>query len=224
MNEQELLIPCSWETRKALFVKRLLYVPDYYQDHKDFFSEELSLFVEQENPLIVEYCSGNGQWIIEQAQKNPHKNFIAVEKRFDRARKIWKKIHSYDLKNLVVVLGAGEEFSSYYMPKNSIDQIYVNFPDPWPKEKHAPKRILKKTFIDQIKVLLKKNGDFFLSSDHQGYVEAVKEIFLQDKEWKCPFKAPFHVHDMKDYGTSFFDTLFRHQDLKIYYLHFIKNV
>lgn len=224
MNAPDLKIPCTWETREPLFIKRLLYVPEYYQGHKDFISEEFSSYLHEDKDLIIEYCSGNGQWIIEQAIKHPSKNFIAVEIRFDRAKKIWKKIHAYNLKNLIVIFGDGREFSKYYLPKKIVSDIYINFPDPWPKEKHAKNRILQKTFIEQMKGLLKKEGRVYLSTDHKSYLESTKTLFLNDSEWISPFPDPYHVTDLEGYGTSFFDELFRKKKKTVYYLNFIKNV
>lgn len=224
MNTLELRIPCSWNTRAPHFVKRLLYVPEHYYEHQDFKSLEYDSFIQDKKELIIEYCSGNGQWIIEQAEKNPDKNFIAVEIRFDRARKIWKKIHTHSVNNLIVVLGDGKIFSKYYLPKDLVSQIYINFPDPWPKEKHAKNRILQKPFIDQMKALLKQEGAFTLSTDHKDYMECTKNFFLEDSDWKSPFPDPFHVTDLEGYGSSFFDELFRKKKETIYYLTFIKNV
>lgn len=222
-KETDLKIPCTWKTRFPVFIEKLLYVPEYYEKHESFSDEAFSTFLTEKDTLIVEYCSGNGQWIIERALKNPNKNFIAVEKKFDRARKIWKKIHNYNLDNLIVVLGCGEDFSSWYLPKHCVDEVFVNFPDPWPKEKHAKNRILKRPFIDQLKPLLKTDGKVFISSDHKGYIDQTISLFLEDPAWKSPFTCPYYVTDLKDYGTSFFDSLFREKDLEIYYLQFDKQ-
>lgn len=219
----DLKIPGTWETRSPVFIEKLLYVPDYYDKHSSFSDDSYTNFLMAKDTLIVEYCSGNGQWILEKAQNNPNQNFIAVEKKFARARKIWKKIHNYQLENLIVVLGSGEDFSNWYLPKNSINQVYINFPDPWPKEKHAKNRIIKRPFLDQVKSLLKPKGNICISSDHKGYIDQAITLFLEDSSWKSPFNSPYFVTELENYGTSFFDTLFRQRDLNIYYLQFDKH-
>lgn len=224
MKALNLKIPYTWETRKSYFGKRLLYVPEFYQEHESFSSDEYSQFLNEKEDLIVEYCSGNGQWILEQAKKYPNKNFIAVEKRFDRAKKIWKKIHTQALSNLIIVLGDGRVFSKYYLPRETISSVYINFPDPWPKQCHKKNRILQPLFIDMLKNLLKDQGSVYISTDHKGYMEDAKSFFLGVSGWGCPFPDPYHVTDLENYGTSFFDTLFRQKKETIYYLNFIKNV
>jgi tRNA (guanine-N7-)-methyltransferase len=224
MKAIDLKIPYTWKTRAPYFGQRLLYVPEFYQDHEAFSADDYFSFLNEKEEIIIEYCSGNGQWILEQAAKHPEKNFIAVEKRFDRAKKIWRKIHTHNLPNLIVVLGDGREFSKHYLPEKCISSVYINFPDPWPKKRHEKNRIMQPFFINQVKLLLKNKGNFYFSTDHKGYLEDTKKIFLDDSEWTCPFPDPYHVNDLENYGTSFFDTLFRQKKESIYYLNFIKNV
>ena len=224
MKDTDLKIPYTWKTRVPYFGQRLLYVPDFYQDHKEFYSDDYLSFLREKEEVIVEYCSGNGQWILDQAAKHPDKNFIAVEKRFDRGKKIWRKIHTQALTNLIVVLGDGRDFSKYYLPEKCISSVYINFPDPWPKRCHEKNRILQSPFIGQVKTLLKEKGNIYISTDHKGYLEDTKKIFLADTDWVCPFQDPYHVTNLENYGISFFDTLFRQKRESIYYLNFFKNV
>jgi tRNA (guanine-N7-)-methyltransferase len=223
MKEKDLYIPCTWHNRYPLFTQRLLYIPDYYQNHQEFYSEEYQKFLVEKEQLVVEFCSGNGQWIMKQALEHPNKNFIAVEKKFHRARKIWKKIHNDQIVNLIVVLGTGQDFSSYYLPTSSVSQMYINFPDPWPKKKHAKNRILQTSFLDQIYPLLVSKGFVFMASDHKEYIESTLKLFLQSSSWAPCFTSPYYVTQMPDYGTSYFASLFHKQNLPIYYIKFAKK-
>ena len=89
MKPQDLIIPFSWDERRPCLLDRLWFIPSYYTDYeswKKLFS--LTEIFPNNNNAIIEYCSGNGQWIIDKAKNHPESNWIAVEKRFDRARKI----------------------------------------------------------------------------------------------------------------------------------------
>src|SRR5579863_3755958 len=139
MRPKHLKSPFPWEGRRPMIHDRILYVPEYYDHHGDYqFPGWLSAEVfGREAPIEVEYCSGNGAWIVEKALKDPSRNWVAVEMQFERVRKIWSKIHNLNLKNLLVVCGEALTFTRYYVPKGSFAAAYVNFPDPWPKAKHA---------------------------------------------------------------------------------------
>src|SRR5690348_8334371 len=127
---KDLKIPFAWEERRPILLDRFFYIPAEYE----YKAQNFPFFV-QDQPVIIEYCSGNGQWIGARAKQNPETNWIAVEKKFDRARKIWLKIHRENIPNLTVVCGEAVIFTRFYAPPCS--EIYVNFPDPWPKLRHA---------------------------------------------------------------------------------------
>lgn len=224
MKSNDLIIPCSWEEREPLFVKSLLYVPPLYDQHQNFSSAEWNAYLNSNSSLVVEYCSGNGQWIIDQAMKHPEKNFIGVDKRFDRVKKIWKKIDVYNLKNLVAVFGDGLTFSQFYLQDQIIDEIYINFPDPWPKRIHGKNRLIKSDFVKEMHRLLKKEGKAILVSDNSPYIEEMKKVFIAEKNWKSAFPPPYHITEWEGYGVSFFETLFRRKNCAIHYLHFIKEL
>ena len=86
MKPEDLKIPFSWEERRPYLAEGLLYLPGYFssfEDYNDIFT--LDKVFPNIAPYVVEYCSGNGQWIIDRAKKDPTRNWIAVEKRMDRA-------------------------------------------------------------------------------------------------------------------------------------------
>src|SRR5690349_15082055 len=97
MKPKNLKCPFTWDTRRPLICDRVVYVPEYYQSHNEFHFpnwEDPSLFGKP-GKVFVEYCTGNGAWIVEKAMQQPEHLWVAVEKRFDRIRKIWSKIHNY---------------------------------------------------------------------------------------------------------------------------------
>ena len=133
MKPKDLKPVFSFETRRPLLIDRIFYVPIYYENHRGFTLPDLRDFFGNENPHCIEYCSGNGDWILEKALQEPEKNWIAVEKRFDRIRKIWAKMKNKSIFNLLIVCGEAFTFTKNYLQANVIEHVYINFPDPWPK-------------------------------------------------------------------------------------------
>ena len=121
---KDLNLPFSYEDRRPVLLDRFFYVPSRYE-----YSQESLPFFEKEQPVAIEYCSGNGQWIAEKAKTSPHINWIAVEKKFKRARKIWAKLQKENLSNLVVACSEAFVFTRYYAPKTA--EIFINFPSPF---------------------------------------------------------------------------------------------
>jgi tRNA (guanine-N7-)-methyltransferase len=162
-----------------------------------------------DNPIIVEVCAGDGDWITENATTKKDKNWVSLEWRFDRNYSIFSKMCFKDIDNLAIV--GGEAFSTLNtaFSKRSIDQIYVNFPNPpvWKKSKHV---LVREEFILEMVRVLKQGGDIFVVTDNKGYCDIMAEEF-QKVVHKGAIESMFgDLYDTKlphDFGTSYFDRL-----------------
>lgn len=226
MKPTDLKPPTRWEGRHVVIADRVWYVPDYYA-HYDKFTfpgwQSDALFG-NDNPVVVEYCSGNGTWIAAKAQQQPHINFVAVEKRFERVRKIWSKIKNHNLLNLIVVCGEACTTTTHYFPTQSIQEAYINFPDPWPKNRHAKHRLVHPAFLDQVQRVLKPEGAIHLATDDIVYSDSAIEQFDQHPGFTFGYPAPYYINDLPGFGGSFFEDLWRSQGREIRYHRFQKQV
>lgn len=182
--------------------------------HPDLFGND--------NPVRVEYCSGNGAWIAERAQAHPDINWVAIEIKFGRTRKIWSKIKNLKLANLIVINGEGELATVHHLPKGSVDAIYINFPDPWPKRHHAKYRIIKPSFVEAMSKLLKEKGTITLVTDDPGFSDWTLKIFKGSTSFSSALPAPYYSTEWENYGNSYFKELWCGQGLSIRYHHFNK--
>lgn len=210
---KDLIIPFTWDERVPILIDRFFYIPGHF-DH----TEKRFPFFESEKPLVIEFCSGNGQWIGERARQNPHLHWIAVEKQFERARKIWLKMHRENLSNLCVVCGEAEIFTRYYAPQAS--EIYVNFPDPWPKRRHAKNRLLRADFLHDLLKIVPPQGRATCVTDHADYASEMQREFARCPSWKFLFC----VNEWPDYGPSFFNDLWKQKGRTIHYLSYERSL
>jgi tRNA (guanine-N7-)-methyltransferase len=219
MKPKDLKIPFFWNERRPVFGDRVLFVPQHYEAHGDFgWAEwEAPSWFGKPGKVSIEYCSGNGAWIVEKALKHPDHHWIAVEKKFERVRKIWSKIHNLRLPNLVVVGGEALTFSKWYVPPDSVEAVYINFPDPWPKLRHAKHRLIQLPFIAELSRIVKPQGTATLVTDDPDYSAAMIEEMHSHPDWKSSFPAPFYSSDWPDYGSSYFDQLWREKGRTIFY-------
>lgn len=205
---KDLIIPFSWDERYPVLLDRFLYIPGCY-DHQ----EKAFPFFEQPQPVIIEYCSGNGQWIGGRARQNPQFNWIAVEKKFERARKIWLLLHRENLPNLFVVCGEAFIFTRFYAPQAI--EVYVNFPDPWPKLRHAKHRLVRREFLEE---LLPVASKVTCVTDDPGYAAEMGREFEKCSGWRLLFNE---TH-WPNYGRSFFNDLWIKMGRTIHYLSYEK--
>ena len=221
----DLKIPFSFEKRRPIIIEKLLIIPAHYDAHdkwgeKKFLTEKI---FKNNKKIFIEYCSGNGEWIVKKASKNKNINWIAVEIRLDRARRIWKKMHNQNLENLFVVLGDGYTFTKFYVREKSISSVYINFPDPWPKRRHEKHRLITKNFIKELEKILKRGGEIFFVTDDEDFSKRALNYFLDNKSFESAFKKPYFVEEVLGYGDSYFKTLWKGKGKKIRYFQFLKK-
>lgn len=225
MKAKDLKPPFDWENRRVLVKDRVFYVPLRHEDaepfhfpgwqHTDFFGNA--------NPVHVEYCSGNGAWIIDKALNNPEINWVGVEMKFQRVRKIWAKIKTLNIPNLMVVHGEGYNATRHYFPTESVTHTYINFPDPWPKNKHAKHRLVQGEFTQEVARILYPQGTFTLVTDDPDYSEQMLSILSNCENFAPEYPEPHYRTDIENYGKSFFEDLWRARARQIRY-HLFKKV
>jgi tRNA (guanine-N7-)-methyltransferase len=172
-------------------------------------------YFQEPAPVHVEFCSGNGSWIIEKALAFPSINWVAVEKRYDRVRKIWSKRTNSGIKNLLIVFGDARVFMKEYMPQQSVSEIYINFPDPWPKRRHAKHQIVNDLLFQEAKRVIIPEGRLIFVTDDEPY-----SSYFIERQQHCTshFKQAMEKASVpENYGTSFFHDLFLSQGKKIHY-------
>lgn len=223
MRPKHLKFPFKWEERSPLLLDGILYVPKCYEAHSLWPKEELDSFLSSFNQIAIEYCSGNGTWVAEKAKETPNKLWIAVEKRFDRVQRIWAKKHNFSLNNLLIVCGDALVFTSNYLKPNSVDEIFINFPDPWPKPRHAKNRIVQEGFVREMTRIGKPRAETVLVTDDKPYSEQMRFEMLKGNDWDSSFPSPFYQTDWPGYGSSFFESLWKERGREIYYMKFFKK-
>lgn len=222
MKPQDLIPPCSREEKHVCIHERVWYVPIFSSekiqlnpfvfpgwDHPDFFGNN--------NPVHVEYCSGNGAWIAEKAVQHPTINWIAVERKFERVRKLWSKIHNLNLKNLIVLCGEAAHATEKFFPAHSIQNIYINFPDPWPKRRHERHRLIQVPFLQQLSSILTPDGKLTVVTDDKPHSEWLIETAEAHGKFTSSYPDPFYLNNYQEYGSSYFESLWRSQGKTIYY-------
>lgn len=216
-TKSDLIIPHSREESKPAFLERFLYLPKRGFDHKGASKIDWNHLFDRPAPIYVEVCSGNGQWIGEQAKERRDLNWVAVELDFARARKIWLKSFREDLPNLYVVCGEGITFLTHYVERGSVSEVFVNFPDPWPKRRHAKNRLIQAPFVSAVRDVLHERGCVTLATDDPPCRAQMEEQFGTELELISS------EQDVASYGDSFFASLWKSKGKNLFYLKYRKK-
>lgn len=223
---KDLKRPFHWSERRVLVHEKVWYVPDQYTDFNSFLFpgwQHPSLF-EISQPVCIEYCSGNGDWVTQKAFERPNRNWVAIERKFDRVRKIWSKMKNKGLQNVLPVCGEGYRITKEYIPTESVEEIYINFPDPWPKNRHIKHRLIQTPFGEEILRILKPEGTLMIVTDDPQCRDWAILILSNICGFIPQYAEPHYVNSYPGYGTSYFENMWREKEKCIYYILFKKFI
>jgi len=169
---------------------RLRYVPgqyEYLQKHDKAITEpekmncKLNDVFKNSNPIHVELGCGKGKFLRETAMENSNVNYLGFEKSVKVAYRCAKATFENDPDNYYVVYSNGDIIKDVFYP-NSIERIYLNFSDPWPKPSHYKRRMTHKSFLDVYRCVLSSNGEIHMKTDNNDLFE-YSVLQFQEDNW-----------------------------------------
>ena len=142
----------------------------YKNNWRKIFSDDLS------RELYVELGTGKGDFITALAEKYPDKNFLGLEVEREVILKAARKISEKNLANVRLALFDINNIAEIFAD-NEIDRLYINFCDPWPKKRHAKRRLTHERFLLMYKKILKSGGEIHFKTDNKNLFEFSLEQF-----------------------------------------------
>lgn len=145
-----------------------------------------------DNPIRIEVGMGKGKFIYELAKQNPHVNYIGIEKYSSVLLRALQKMESEPLSNLCFIRMDAEGIAEVF-GKEEIDRIYLNFSDPWPKDRHAKRRLPSREFLKRYDSFLKKDGVLEFKTDNRDLFNFALEE-LNDTGWEV-VQVTYDLHN-----------------------------
>lgn len=174
------------------------------------------------NPIVVELACGKGDYTIALAQQNPDKNFIGVDIKGPRIHTGAKKCIEENITNVCFARFKIENIQ-YFFDESEISEIWITFPDPFPKDSHEKHRLTYKNFLVKYKPLLAENGIVNLKTDDLNFFRYSKESIEAFGAELLYYKEDIYASKL-DFDTLEIKTFYERQHLaagrKINYLQF----
>lgn len=171
-------------------------------------------YFQNQNPIYLEIGMGKGKFIIEHAEKYPEINFIGLEKESTiickALRKIERKFH-----NLLIICDDANNLEKIFSD-NEINKIYLNFSDPWPKNRHEKKRLTFDTKLNIYKKILHRNNQIVLKTDNRHFFEYSLMQFNKHQFTFLDLSLNLH-QDKEDIITTEYEEKFKELGKTIYY-------
>ncbi|MBQ8231021.1 MAG: tRNA (guanosine(46)-N7)-methyltransferase TrmB [Lachnospiraceae bacterium] len=136
-----------------------------------------------DNPIRIEIGMGKGKFIHTMAGLHPEINYVGIEKYSSVLLRAIQKMEEEELPNLRFIRMDAEDITKVF-GQGEVDRIYLNFSDPWPKDRHAKRRLPSGEFLGRYDVILKKDGVLEFKTDNRPLFDfAVEE--LEPAGWKA---------------------------------------
>lgn len=126
--------------------------------------------------MVLEIGFGRGEFLLDLAHKRPDTAFVGIEISFKRVLKMARKVARARLSNVRLLEGRAEVAVRDIFEPGSLAEIWVNFSDPWPKARHAHRRVIQASFAESAARALAPQGTLYVATDDVPYAHQINEV------------------------------------------------
>lgn len=137
---------------------------------------DLDAIFRRRAPRVLDIGVGMGATTASIAKSNPDTDFIAVDVHKPGIGSLLRLVNEQASENVRVVCHDVIDIIRYQLPDNSLNAVYIFFPDPWPKKRHHKRRLVNKAFIDLLLPKIQKQGRIFIATDWQDLSEHIVDV------------------------------------------------
>ncbi|MBU8932766.1 MAG: tRNA (guanosine(46)-N7)-methyltransferase TrmB [candidate division Zixibacteria bacterium] len=169
---------------------------------------------------VLEIGPGRGDLLLDLAEAMPAARLVAIEIGKRRYYRLIPRIEKRGLSNIQLIGGDARIVLTNHFSQGAFDKIYVLFPDPWPKKRHAYRRLLNTEFIELLTRFLTVDGDLFMATDVDWYAEWAAnnaESLPQLENMGNPY---VDASELFSYTPTYFEQKWRADGRSIYYMRF----
>ncbi|MEQ9618537.1 MAG: tRNA (guanosine(46)-N7)-methyltransferase TrmB [Deltaproteobacteria bacterium] len=171
----------------------------------------------------LEIGFGDGDFLSESAIRQPGKNFLGIEVKKRRFNKAVKTALRKGLGNIKFLhIDANVAVGEIFYP-DSFSTVYINFPDPWPKDRHQKHRIINAEFLEKLSRVMKRNAKLDIASDHKDYIFNALARLNNITFFESEYRGSGYLNHVPERPLTTYEREFREEGRKIYYLMFTNN-
>lgn len=176
-------------------------------DYRGLWNKEI---FHNNKPIHIEIGMGKGKFIMELASQNPDINYIGIEKYSSVLIRALEKRESLESDNLMFLRMDAENIEDYFAPEE-VARIYLNFSDPWPKDRHSKRRLTSREFLKRYDKILAKDGILQFKTDNRPLfdfsLEEIKESgwILDEYTFDLHKNGPAANNIMTEYEEKFYN-------------------
>ncbi|MHB8170774.1 MAG: tRNA (guanosine(46)-N7)-methyltransferase TrmB [Thermincolia bacterium] len=174
-----------------------------------------SQFFGNDNPIHVEFGTGKGKFIATMAKENPGINYIGVEVQKVVLYQAAKKARAKEVSNLILMVYDVAKILNVF-ERDEIQRVYLNFSDPWPKKRHAKRRLTHTNFLNIYNQLFEPGREIYFKTDNEGLFEFSLNEFSANGFRLKNITLDLHNSDFEGNVTTEYEEKFVNRGMKIY--------
>jgi tRNA (guanine-N7-)-methyltransferase len=178
------------------------------------------IFNNNNKELHIEIGMGKGDFIKNHAIRDTHINFIGIEKFDSVIVRAIEKIEEEELNNLKLIRMDAKEIEEVF--ENEVDVLYLNFSDPWPKNRHEDRRLSSKKFLDRYESIFKNAKTIIMKTDNRKLFEFSLISFVNQGYKLEELSLDLYNDDYKDNIPTEYETKFKNRGQNIYMVKAVK--
>ncbi|HCA7412190.1 TPA: tRNA (guanosine(46)-N7)-methyltransferase TrmB [Staphylococcus pseudintermedius] len=178
-------------------------------------AHQVSEWFERQQPIHIEVGSGMGKFITTLAQQNPHINYVAIERDKSVMIRVLDKVREHNLTNIKLLCNDAVILTDYFR-QGEVDRIYLNFSDPWPKKRHAKRRLTYRSFLALYQQILREDGELHFKTDNRGLFAYSLESMSQFGMYFTKINLNLHQEDEGDNIPTEYEHKFAEKGSRIY--------
>lgn len=171
-------------------------------------------------PVVLEIGSGMGEATAVMAAADPGRDVLAVDVHVQGLGRLLRRVEDAGLTNVRAAEGDAVVLLREMLPATSLDEVRVYFPDPWPKARHAKRRLVQGPFLDLVASRLRRGGVLHCATDWAPYAEQMQELLRAHPSYDVVHEGPRPAHRPitrfeqrgLDAGRASYDVVVRRRD------------
>ncbi len=167
--------------------EEMMETSEFIEKNPEQWKERWKEFFQNENPIHLEIGTGKGKFITTLAQQNPDINYVGIEKFSSVLVRALEKQQENPLPNLIFLREDAQRITEFF-GKGEVSRIYLNFSDPWPKDRHTKRRLTSVEYLKRYDEILKIDGDVQFKTDNMSLFTFSLEQ-MEEAGWKIVDKT-----------------------------------
>lgn len=202
--------------RKKTWAKEELATNHYIVHEPEKWKGRWKEYFGNDYPIYVEIGCGKGGFLSQNAETYPNINFIGIERQSTVVAIAARKIKE-ELSNVALVWSSAEKILDLF-ETGELERLYINFCDPWPKERWMKRRLTYRGFLEIYKKIFGKSGEIFLKTDNKQLFEFSKNEFQQNRWELCYITTDLHHSDYEKNIMTEYEKKFSEMGMSIYHI------